>query len=144
VGAPGEPVPPGDAVRSALAEGRFADAARGYFALPPATARGALSPDEATTLAAWLRQQGHGDAALALLRRVVRDVPRGAGLAEAYALAGTILLEDMREPTAAYQYLLSALDLGPRPETTAAVRRELAAIEDLQKRRLGRLRRPAF
>jgi hypothetical protein len=73
---------------------------------------------------------------------VVRDTPRGKGLAEVYAEAGFILLEDKREATAAYQYLLTALELGPKPETAAEIRRELAAIEGLQKRHVGRLRRP--
>jgi Rhomboid family len=130
-----------EAVRVALAHGRFADAARSWFALPAPLARGALSADEAVRLASWLRQGGHSDAALQLLRRVVRDVPGGEGLAEVYALAGMILLDDRREPTAAYQYLLTALEMGPRPETAAAVRQELAAIESLQKRRVGQLRR---
>jgi len=133
-----------DAVRQALAEGRHADAARAYFALPANAARGGLSPDQAVALASWLRAQGHSDAALVLLRRVVRDVPRGPGLAEAHALAGMILLDDRREPAAAYQYLLTALELRPRPETAALVRQELAAIEELQKRRVGHLRRPAW
>jgi tetratricopeptide (TPR) repeat protein len=131
-----------DEVRAALSAGRLADAARAYFALPAPAARGALSAAEAVELASWLRQDGHPDAALQLLRRVVRDVPRGEGLAEVYALAGTILLEDRREPTAAYQYLLAALELGPQPETAAAVRQELRAIEELQKRRVGRLHAP--
>ena len=132
------------AVREALGEGRHADAAQAYFALPVAAARGAVSADEAVALASWLRAEGQTDAALVLLRRVVKDVPRGPGLAEAYALAGMILLEDRREPTAAYQYLLTALELQPRPETAAVVRQELAAIEALQKRRVGRLRRPSW
>jgi membrane associated rhomboid family serine protease len=132
-----------DAVRVALADGRLADAARSWFALPASLARGALSADEAVGLASWLRQGGHSEAALQLLRRVVRDVPTGEGMAEVYALAGTILLDDRHEPTAAYQYLLAALEMGPRPETAAAVRQELAAIESLQKRRVGQLRRPA-
>jgi membrane associated rhomboid family serine protease len=136
------PVSGGDAVRAALAEGRFEDAARDYFARPAPLASGALSADEAVSLAAWLRRQGHSDAALVVLRRVVRDVTRGPGLAEAYALAGMILLDDRHEPTAAYQYLLTALETGPRPETAAAVRSELAAIEALQKRRVGRLHAP--
>jgi membrane associated rhomboid family serine protease len=132
------------AVRAAVADGRFDDAARDYFALPAPAARGALGPEEAVALASWLREGGHSDAALVLLRRVIRDVPRGRGLAEAYALAGLILLEDRREPAAAYQYLLTALELGPKPETAAAVRSELAAIEGLQKRRVGRLHAPGF
>ena len=77
-----------------------------------------------------------------LVRRVVRDTPRGKGLAEANALAGFILLNDKREATAAYQYLLSALELGPQPETAAEIRRELAVIEAQQRRPMGRLYRP--
>jgi hypothetical protein len=125
-------------VRVAVADGRYDDAVRAYFALPTPAARGVLSADEAVTLASRLRQDGHSDAALQLLRRVVRDVPRGEGLAEVFALAGAILLEDRGEPTAAYQYLLTALELGPRPDTVAAVRQGLAAIERLQKRQVGR------
>ena len=133
-----------EAVRRDLAEGRVADAAQAYFALPPALARGALSADEAVELAQWLRGQGHADAALTLLRRAVRDVPQGRGLAEVYAAAGLILLEDLRQPTAAYQYLLTALDLGPRPETESEIRSALQGIETLQKRRVGELRRPSW
>jgi membrane associated rhomboid family serine protease len=139
---PAEPAVEAGALHAALAEGRYGDAASTYFALPAASARGLLSPPEAVALARWVRAQGHSDAALALLRRVVRDVPRGEGLAEAYALAGTILHEDLGEATAAYQYLLAALDLGARPETAASVRQQLAAIEEQQKRRVGRPYRP--
>jgi membrane associated rhomboid family serine protease len=130
------------ALHAAIAGGRYGEAASAYFALPADRSRGLLSPSEGVALATWLRAQGHSDAALALLRRVVRDVPRGEGLAEAYALAGTILHEDQGEATAAYQYLLAALDLGVRPETAASVRRQLSAIEDRQKRRVGRPYRP--
>jgi membrane associated rhomboid family serine protease len=131
-----------DAVRDALEAGRYGEAASVYFALPPGAAQGLLSPREALPLASWLREEGHADAALQLLRRVIRDTPRGEGLAEAYAQAGTILLEEKGNAAASYQYLLSALDLGPSPETAAAVRRDLAAIEAMQKRRVGRLHRP--
>jgi ribosomal protein L29 len=59
-----------------------------------------------------------------------------------YALAGFILLDEKREATAAYQYLLTALELGPNPDTAAEIRRELAAIETQQRRPVGRLHRP--
>jgi membrane associated rhomboid family serine protease len=133
-----------DAVRDALAEGRHGDAARAYFALPPSRARGAVSVEQAVELARWLRGSGHSEAALTLLRRLVRDVPQGRGLAEVYAATGLILVEDLGEPAAAYQYLLSALELGPRAETETRVRRALHEIEALQKRRVGQLRRPAW
>jgi membrane associated rhomboid family serine protease len=135
---PPEATPSGDAIRAAIDDGRLETAARLYFALPAAAASGALSPTEALPLAQWLRGAGHTDAALLLLRRVVRDVPQGAGLAEAYALLGATLLEDRHEPAAAYQYLLTALELSPQPATADAVRQSLQRIADLQKRRLGR------
>ena len=133
-----------EAVRLALANGHHAEAAQAYFALPPADTRGLLAADEAVSLAGWLRTRGHADAALTLLRRVVRDLPQGRGLAEVYAAAGIILLEDLREPTAAYQYLLTALELGPRPEVESTARSALQRIETLQKRRVGELRRPSW
>jgi membrane associated rhomboid family serine protease len=129
-------------VREALDAGRHAEAARSYFALPGSVARGAVSPREAVELAGWLRENGRSDAALALLRRVARDVPAGDGLAEAYALAGAILLQDLNAPPTAYQYLLTALELEPDPATRAVVRGHLAEIESLQKRRVGRLHSP--
>jgi membrane associated rhomboid family serine protease len=131
-----------EAVRAALDAGRYEEAARGYFALPASSARGVVPPREAVALAGWLRESGRSDAALALLRRVVRDSHVGEGLAEAYALAGAILLQDMGEPTAAYQYLLSALELSPDAATRAEVRDRLREIEALQKRRVGRLHSP--
>ena len=140
IGAPDAGPLGADAVRSALADGRYEDAARAWFALPASSARGALSATEAVELASWLRNEGHSSAALGLLRQVVRDVPHGEGLAEAYALLGITLLEDLHEPTAAYQYLLTALETGLRPETAGAVRQSLAVIEGLQKRRVGSLR----
>jgi len=124
-------------IRAALAAGRYEEAADEYFALPTAASRGVLGPREAVSLATWLRAEGHSDAALVLLRRVVRDVPRGEGLTEAYALAGTILLEDMGEAPSAYQYLLTALEMSPDPDTAANIRRQLALIEAMQKRKVG-------
>ncbi len=129
-------------VKAALAEGRLEDAAAAYFALPPSATRGLLGAPDAVALAKWLRAAGHSEAALAVLRRVVRDVGRGPGLADAFALAGLILLDDRHEPAAAYQYLLTALELEPGPETAAEVRRGLLTIDALQKRRIGRLYSP--
>jgi hypothetical protein len=131
-------------VREALERGDYAEAASEYFELPSAAARGALAPDEAVALASWLRRNKHSNAALALLRRAVRDTPRGKGLAEVYALAGFILLEDRGEATAAFQYLLTALELDPEPDTEREIRRELAAIEAQQKRHVGRIRGPRW
>jgi membrane associated rhomboid family serine protease len=131
-----------EGVRAALEAGEHAEAARRYFALPTAVTRGALSPSEAIELAVFLRGQNHAEAALAVLRRTIRDFSRGAELGEAHALAGEILLKDLGQPTAAYQYLLTALEIGASPETEAAVRQMLAEIDTRQKRAYGRLHSP--
>lgn len=58
----------GRTVREALMRGDYAEAAAEYFALPPATARDALSLNEGIALARWLREEGHAGAALRLRR----------------------------------------------------------------------------
>ncbi len=131
-----------DAVAKAIEDGRFRDAAEGYFALPASDARGALEPGEAVALASWLRQNGYADAALDLLQRVMRDAPRQPGAGEVAALAGLILLQDVRDAPAAYQYLVTALELGASPQTQVAVRRALQTIDALQKRSVGRPHTP--
>ena len=134
-----EAAPGAAALRAALADGRYDDAARAYFALPAPAARGVLSAEEAVELASWLREQGHADAALVLLRRVVRDVPRARASPRPTPSpddpARRPPRADRRVPVPAHR----PRD-GPRPETAATVRQELAAIEALQKRRVGRLR----
>jgi membrane associated rhomboid family serine protease len=138
---PPEVTRPGDgAVRDALAHGRIAEAASEYFELPVAAAREALSAAEATMLAGRLREAGHTSAALAVLQRAIQIAPRSAGTAELFAAAGVILLDDLGDAPSAYQYLVGALRLGPRPETAAAVRRALADIEAAQRMHPGRRR----
>ncbi|HEY7515574.1 MAG TPA: rhomboid family intramembrane serine protease [Vicinamibacteria bacterium] len=135
-----EPEPP--ALHEAIGNGRLGEAADTYFTLSPAEARDALSAEEAVEMARWLRRQGRSRDALVLLRRTVRDVHDGPGLADAYALAGLILLEDRRDPAAAYQYLLTALELSPDAATADEVRDALRRIDGSQARNVGRLHRP--
>jgi membrane associated rhomboid family serine protease len=133
-----------DSVRQAIADGEFETAASEYFALPSAVARTALSAEDAVSLSTSLRGRGHANAALALLQRVIRATPRAPGIGEAYALAGAILLDDQHDPTAAYQYLVTALKLGVSPGTKAEIERRMAAIEARQKRQVGHLRSRAW
>ena len=107
--APEAPPSGAGAVRAALADGRFDDAARAYFALPAPAARGALSAEEAVELASWLRGAGPRRrrarcccAGWCATSRGARASPRST------PSPAMILLEDRREPTAAYQYLLAA------------------------------------
>lgn len=127
------------AIATALADGHMEEAAAAYFALSPGASRGVLTPDESLALASWLREQGHDDAALTVLRRHVRDFPVGPGLAEAHVAAGEIELEHQRQPTPAYQHFLAALDVGPAAEVAARARLGIAAVERLQKRQVGHL-----
>jgi membrane associated rhomboid family serine protease len=132
------------AIRQAIANGDYEEAAREFFALPMSASRSALSPTEAVSLAGWLRAQGQADAALSMLQRVIRTAPRAPEMGEAYALAGSIQFDDRRDGTAAYQYLVQALKLGVSPRTKAEIQRRLAAIESLQKLQIGRLRGRAW
>jgi membrane associated rhomboid family serine protease len=132
----------GKTVREALSLGNYNLAASDFFALPKTKARSALSPAEAVSLADQLRKEGKVDAALVLLQRVIRATPKASGIAEAHALAGFILLDDRHDATAAYQYLVAALQLGANPETTVEIDRSLAVIESQQRLHVGRLRRP--
>ncbi len=129
-----------EAVRDALDRGDLDEAAAAYLATPAASARGALSASEAVAVAARLRAQGRSDAALAVIDRALTERPRGPGRADLHGLAGSILLEDRRDPAAAYQQLVTALRAQPSPATEAAIRRELATIEAQQRWHPGRLR----
>jgi membrane associated rhomboid family serine protease len=133
---------PRDAARTRLAEavdaGRWAEAARHWFALPPPARRGALSPDDALALAGWLAEHGHDEGALVVVRNLLRDRPRGPGAAEANLLAGELLLA-RGEWAMAYQYLRAALDADPPPDVAAQARRALARLDTVQAPRLGHL-----
>lgn len=124
-----------DELREALAAGRYDEAAVSYFDRRPRDTSGLLSPEESIDFAAWLEQAGHAEAALTVLRRHARDFPNGPRLAEAFVAAGRILLRDLREPTAAYQNFLAALDLDPDPTLDVQARQGIAQIESMQKRR---------
>jgi hypothetical protein len=134
-------VPVGERIGDAIEAGRFDAGARAYFALPAAATRRLLTPEHALRLAAWLRGEGHDEAALVVLRRLIRDFPLGETTARAHVLAGQILLDDEDQATTAYQYFLDALDLSPDRETEAAARSGIAAIEMRQKRRFGAVHR---
>lgn len=117
--------------------GRLAEAAAAYFALPAAATRGVLDAEQGLALAGWLRRAGHADAALVVLRRLVRDTRAEADLARAHLTLGLVLLQDLDQPTPAYQHFLSVLDLEADADTTRVAREALAAIAARQKRALG-------
>jgi hypothetical protein len=131
----------GETLQEALRRGDMGRAAELYFEVPPEGARRLLSPEDSLDLAGWLAENGHARAALTLFQRHLRDYPRGPGAAEAHAYAGLLQLHAFREPTAAYQHLVEALDYNPSPELETRIRRGLADIAALQKFQVPRFRR---
>jgi len=127
-------------IAAALDAGRMEEAAEEYFATPAAATRRFLSPAHAVALSQWLLDAGYPEAAVVVARRHLRDHARGPGSAEANVIAGEALLA-LGQPTPAYQHFAAALDQTTAPRLVARVRDGIAAIEALQKRQIGRLRR---
>ncbi|RMG44945.1 MAG: rhomboid family intramembrane serine protease [Acidobacteria bacterium] len=125
--APVADVPPERLLRQALLEGDVDRAAQLFFALP-APIRRALGPGLALRLGQELDRAGRHHAALAVFQRMLADHPHGPGRALAHAGAARVQLEELHQPTAAYQHLLEALDEAETEEEAAMVRRLLAAL----------------
>ena len=120
-------------VAAAIEGQRFDEAAKLYFELSSNVTRGLLEPDDSIALGNWLAQNGHARAALTVYQRHLRDYPAGQGAAEAHAYAGLLQLHAFREPTAAYQHLMDALDLKPSPDVESLIREGLSEIASVQK-----------
>ena len=132
--------PPAPAIGAAIEEGDMARAATAYFALPADEARRALRPDPSLALGRWLAANGHGDAALVVYRRHLRDYPAHSTAAAAHLGAGLVQLDQLGQVAPAYQHFLDALDMDPDADTAARARAALARIAALQKYNIGRPR----
>jgi rhomboid family protein len=132
---------PREEIAAALAREDYEKAAGIYFGLSSDATRGLLAPHESIALGNWLARNGHARPALTLYQRHLRDYPKGPGAAEAHAYAGLIQLHAFKEPTAAYQHLVEALDYDPPPELESLIRNGLAQIAEHQKFRAPRLPR---
>jgi hypothetical protein len=129
-----------ESLQDALRRVDMGRAAQLYFELSPDETRRLLTPDDSIALANWLAKNGHSRAALTVYQRHLRDYPRGPGAAEAHAYAGLLLLHAFREPTAAYQHLVEALELDPAPELESMIRSALRDIASVQKMQVPRFR----
>jgi tetratricopeptide (TPR) repeat protein len=118
----------------------MARAATAYFALPPDRTRNALQPGESLAMGDWLSANGHGEAALVVYRRHLRDYPSHATAAAAHVGAGLVQFEQLGQVAPAYQHFLDALDRNPDEETAARARAALSRIAALQKYNIGRPR----
>jgi tetratricopeptide (TPR) repeat protein len=118
----------------------MARTASAYFALPAGQTRRALPPDESLALGNWLSANGHGDAALVVYRRHLRDYPTDATAAAAHLGAGLVQFEHLGQVAPAYQHFLDALDMNPDAATAARARAALSQIAALQKYNVGQPR----
>lgn len=137
-----ETAPPDAAssLRPLIKRGHFTEAARQYFALPPAAVQGALDSVELLALADWLRRNRQGKAARTAYLRWLHEFPYGPGTAPAHLGAGLVELEADGQPAQAYQHLRAALAANPTPEVAAQAHKAIASIEAMQKRQVGRER----
>ncbi len=122
-------------VELAFRSGRPATAVQRYLAVD-ATARRTVPVAVVAELAEWLVRDRQADAALALYRRALADHPHGPHRDRLLLGAGLALLHGKDHPTAAYPYLLDALDADPAPEVEATAREALREIERRLKLRI--------
>jgi membrane associated rhomboid family serine protease len=86
-----------------------------------------LPPDECSRLAMWLGQAGQSTAANRVLRTCLAAHADSDDLAKTYLAMGLLRLSQGQE-TAAYQHLLSVLDVDPDPQTASQARSALEGI----------------
>ena len=124
-----EVMPAASAIEAAIARGDMEAAARAYFT---AAEPDPLSPAATLALANWLATHGHGDAALIVYRRFIRDHGREPGAAEAQLGAGLVELR-RGQLAPAYQHLRASLERDPAPGTRVRAMEALREIADQQK-----------
>lgn len=119
-------------VQRDLHQGLIGKAARGYLELP-AGQRRSMPMGDVLELGQALAGQAQHDAALSVYRRALTDHPQGPGLDRVFLGIGSVLLYGKHRPTAAYQYLMDALDADPQPDVELSVRQALKTIAEMQK-----------
>lgn len=117
---------PLNSVRSALKEGSPSLAVEAAMKLDRHEIS-QLMPGECVTLATWLDEHGHPIAASSLLRKCLSEHQKSGDLADVYLALGLMRMRQ-GQPTAAYQYLLSALEHNPSSETAEHARQALSQI----------------
>lgn len=114
------------AVRSALS-GNHPEVAIDILSRMDRSEVGDLSPQECVTLSRLLDDTGHSAAASRILKQCISTHRGSQSLADAYLSLGLMRLRE-GQPTAAYQYLLAALDLNPSSETRQRAQDALSRI----------------
>lgn len=121
-----------DDVRKALASGHPDRAIDAFYHLDRQDIR-TFDPAECVTLAGHLYTAGFPVAATRLLRTCLSAHQDDPDLADVYLLLGLLRLEEGQQ-SAAFQYLLDALEHDPSPETATRARNALARIDMYHRR----------
>jgi hypothetical protein len=113
----------------AMEESRFESAFVTYRSLTPEACQ-SVAGAPLFTLAAWLLQQlQRPHDALAVLQRFISTHPTSPELPQAHLLAGLVHWRALGQASAAYQHMLTVLDLTADAEQTAVARAVLREIE---------------
>ena len=103
------------AFRAAMRSGDLDRASTLLLHAPRDLVRAGLRPEEAVALADALVEAGEPRRAAAVYDVALRQGPRGETATAAHLGAAQVLLDDFRQPTAAYQHLYDAVAAGGSP-----------------------------
>ncbi len=120
-----------DIVRS-IDEGNMAHAVTRYAELDTQRQRGQLSTHNVLDIGNYLLEWGKVDEALTVFRRLIAERPGDRNLDQAYLGAGRAMLRKDRCETAAWHYLVAAVDLAQSPEVANEARRYMKMIEEAE------------
>jgi len=120
-----------DIVR-AIDRGNLAHAVTRYTELDSRVQRGQLSTHNHLAIGNYLLDSGELDEALTVFRRLIAERPGDRNLDQAYLGAGRAMLHKDRCETAAWHYLVAAVDLAQSPQVAEAARGYMKLIEDSQ------------
>ncbi|MEJ2491895.1 MAG: rhomboid family intramembrane serine protease [Desulfuromonadales bacterium] len=95
--------------------------------------RDRLSTGNILAIGEHLLAQGETEDALTVFRRLIAERPGDPQLDQAYLGAGRAMFEKPGSETAAWHYLMAALDVARSPEVANAARRYMAMIEEAEK-----------
>ncbi|HXV77328.1 MAG TPA: hypothetical protein VD788_13500, partial [Candidatus Polarisedimenticolaceae bacterium] len=112
----------------ALARGEWARAAEWFFATPHSATRRTVGAAAKVRLGELLARNGHPHAALAAFQRALADHPVDDSRPAAHLGAAQVLLDDLANPTGAYQHLYEVLDGGATPDQETTARRLLERL----------------
>ena len=124
-------------VEMLVERGEYQRAAAAYLSLSSLPRR-RVAVETTVALARALTAQRQPDVGLAVLRRAIGDHGTGPDFGPLAAAIGFTLLYGKDRPTAAYQYLMDALDASISPELEAQTR---AALDEIARRQKLQIKR---